>query len=366
MKKAILYLFLIFTTALLIIAPEKSVFYAREALALCNDVIVPSLFPFFICSSLLIYSGFCQTLAKFIGPVMKPLFNVNGAGAAAFVLGIISGYPLGAITVCQLYEKSYITNHEAQRLLAFCNNSGPLFILGAVGVSLYQSPKIGAILYLCHIISAIITGLMFRFYHKNSYIAPTSEIKLENENMSRLFSLALSNSIQSILTVSGSVIFFSVVASILLDLLPLREPFDLILSGILEFTTGVKNISISSLCVFKKLVLSSGVVGFAGLSVHLQVMSVVSKYNLSLKPYIIGKLIQSGLAMALTSLYFTLFPQATTTFSPVLPSISGAYAMNSLFVILIVLSLFFVALFGLLYLLFRNHFKKKVFKNQVI
>ena len=85
---------------------------------------------------------------------MKPLFGVGEAGAAAFILGIVSGYPLGAVTAGQLYESNYLTKTEAERLCAFCNNSGPLFIIGSVGAAIYGNAGIGIMLYLFHILAS--------------------------------------------------------------------------------------------------------------------------------------------------------------------------------------------------------------------
>ena len=358
MKKKLLYVLFLFITLLLIINPEKSVIYAKKGMNLCTDIIIPSLFPFFVCSGLLIYSGFCEILSKYLQRFMKPLFNVNGSGAAAFVLGIISGYPLGALTACQLYEKNYLAKTEAERLLAFCNNSGPLFILGAVGVSLYHNPKFGIILYISHILSAIITGIFFRFYKKDNFNAPHSKLTVNENDTSQIFSIVLSNSIQSILTVCGAVLFFSVISNILFDFIPAKENIRTILIGIFEFTTGINAISQSSFPIIKKLILSAGIVGFAGISVHIQVMGIVSKHDLSLKPYILGKLLQSIISMLFSAIILRFVTLESQTFSHAAPDISGAFAMNSLFVILTVISIFFIVLAGSIFMLFKKHYSK--------
>ncbi len=63
---------------------------------------------------------------------MKPIFNVPGIGAYAFIMGIISGYPVGAKIVTEFRKNGECSKAEAERLLAFTNNSGPLFIIGTV------------------------------------------------------------------------------------------------------------------------------------------------------------------------------------------------------------------------------------------
>lgn len=358
MKRKILYIILIAVTFLLVLSPQKSVLYAQNALNLCSSVIIPSLFPFFVCSGLLIYSGFCELLAKFMQPVMKPIFNVNGSGAAAFVLGIISGYPLGAVTACQLYKKNYISKTETERLLAFCNNSGPLFILGAVGISLYNSPRIGVIIYASHILAAIFTGILFGFYRHKDFNAPVSEVKVEEKSISEMFSAVLENSLRSILTVCGAVVFFSVISGIIIDFIPFSENIKAILIGIFEFTTGVKAVAESSMPLLEKLIISAGIVGFAGISVHIQVMSVVSGCGISLVPYITGKTLQGVISIIILFLFMSLFPQETMVFSPTVIETGGAFAMNSFFVIITVISVFFVSLAGIILLLFEKKYNK--------
>ena len=63
---------------------------------------------------------------------MRPIFNVPGEGAFAFIMGIISGYPVGAKIVSDFKSRNICTDVECERLLAFTNNAGPLFIVGTV------------------------------------------------------------------------------------------------------------------------------------------------------------------------------------------------------------------------------------------
>ena len=126
-KKILIYLFAVGAVVLLIKNASNAIRYASDAIDLCLEMIVPTLFPFFICSGILIYSGFCELLAKAFQFCMYPLFRISPVGSSAFILGIVSGYPLGAVTAGELYSNNYLSKTEAERLLAFCNNSGPLF-----------------------------------------------------------------------------------------------------------------------------------------------------------------------------------------------------------------------------------------------
>lgn len=107
--------------------PDVSAAAAREGVALCLQTVLPSLFPFFVLSSLLVQSDVPRLLSRAMAGVMYPLFGVSGAGASALILGLLGGYPVGARTVAELYGRGEIAREEAEQLLAFCNNSGPGF-----------------------------------------------------------------------------------------------------------------------------------------------------------------------------------------------------------------------------------------------
>lgn len=332
MKKHIFHIVILAITLLIILNAENSVNYAKSALDLCYNMIIPTLFPFFICSGLLVYSGFCETLARLTAPIMKPLFHINPSGSSAFILGIISGYPLGAITACQLYENHYLSKTEAERLLAFCNNSGPLFILGSVGIALYSGIKVGILLYLTHLLAALTVGILFRFYKKDDYIAPVTTVTNQDRPMGEIFSIVLQNSIQNIFTVCATVLFFSVVSRLVLDLFPLEGSFNALVNGIMEFVTGTVKINESALLFSQKMVLSALIVGFAGFSVHMQVLGVVSRYELSLKPYLFGKALHGILAAIYTFLFLRFVPFEQPAFSPDISArLSAGFATGSIY-----------------------------------
>lgn len=344
MKRKLPYILVIYVTVMMLIFPESSIMYARNAIILCCDIIIPSLFPFFVCSGLLIYSGFSQSIARLCRPIMKPLFNINGSGATALVLGIISGYPLGAVTACQLYESGYLSKSETERLLAFCNNSGPLFILGAVGAAIYSSKEIGIILYISHILAAITVGLLFRFYAQEKHTAPVYSLNQPQSSFSEVFSRVLSNSLNSILTVCGAVIFFSVVTNIVAEMIPEDNTIKSFFIGIMELTGGTKSISRTTLDLTSKLVMSAFVVGFAGLCVHLQVMAIAQKQGLSLIPYIIGKLLHGTISAFYTLIYFKLFPPVETVFQSSEYALDAGFCMSSIYTAVSVIFLFLLTL----------------------
>lgn len=123
---------LLFFTISLVVFSKKSMYSAKTGLDIFINSIIPSLFPFFIATELLSSTNIIQLVGKLLNKFMKPIFNLPGEAAYAFLIGIISGYPVGAKIVTTLRKNELCSKLEGERMLALCNNSGPLFIVGTV------------------------------------------------------------------------------------------------------------------------------------------------------------------------------------------------------------------------------------------
>lgn len=327
-------IFCLFTICLVIFS-KSNLTAAKNGLVLWANNVVPSLLPFFIATELLGYTNVVNKLGKLLNPIMRPIFNVPGVGSYALLMGIISGYPTGAKIVCNLKEQCLLTDVESERLLAFTNNSGPLFILGTVGVSLFGNTLIGFLLLLTHILACISVGILFRFWKKNKN-SNFSNLKININNNKQLVNFSnlgevlgksITSSISTIVMIGGFVVLFSVVLSILknsniIELLahiifPFFRLFGIqdfnfctsFISGILELTNGVMSIStIPCKNISINIILTSFLLGFAGISILLQVYSIIAKSNISIKPYIVGKLLHGLFAALYTFLFITYCP----------------------------------------------------------
>lgn len=304
------YLSLLALMVYLIMFPKDCVSAGSLALRLCIETVIPSLFPFLVCSGLFISSGLAITLGRLFTPIMKPLFNINGRGATVFLLGIISGYPVGAKSTIDFYKSGLISKSECLRLLAFCNNSGPLFILGVIGVSLLGNEKMGRILYLSHILSALLVGLFFRFYdyHKDS-ISYGSTSVFSVKHFGTIIGESVTDAVEAVLKISGFVILFSVIAQALPPI-----PQRAYIHAFLEIVGGVKELS--SLSTPYKLPLISFFLGLSGLSVLFQVIAIFSPAGISPLTYIEGKILQAILSFYITKILLSFSSVSQTVFSP--------------------------------------------------
>ena len=83
-RDLLLGLGLLLAAGALVLWPNQAMEAARSGLALCGNVIIPSLFPFFVLSSLVVELGMSRYLGRLLQPVMAPLFRVNGACAVSY------------------------------------------------------------------------------------------------------------------------------------------------------------------------------------------------------------------------------------------------------------------------------------------
>ncbi len=318
---------------LLVVFSEDAFQSAHNGLTLWVNNVVPSLFPFLICLEILKKTNIIQVIGKIVEPILRPVFHIPGCGAFAIIMGMCSGYPIGAKFAASLRDTNQCSKVEGERLLAFTNTSGPLFIVGAVGIGMFAEPKIGFLLLLTHFIAALLVGIVFRFYRssiksssRNTEHTPiTSEV--QNKNAIRLSQLgsimgeAIKNSISTLLLICGFITFFCVLGTILDKtgitsslahlinplLLSFKIPKDWAnalstgcIKGILEITSGLKTLSASTISSTILLPIVATILGFGGISVHMQVASIISHTDLSIKPYLIGKTLHGIFAGLIT------------------------------------------------------------------
>lgn len=282
---------------------------AREAVMLSGNVLLPSLFPFFVCANILLKSGMIDTLGKWLERPMWWLFGIGRGGAAAIPLGFISGYPSGAIVAARLYENGSITKREAEHLLAFTNNPGPMFVMGVIGEGVYGNRNIGIILLSSVILSSVISGMCLR---KNGVERQTFVTRKTKDTD------PMGQAITAILRLSGFVIFFSVVSAFLrhIGILPMLRGF-MIQRGIGEKTAEMISTGVLEVSVLSKycgaLPAMAGLLSFGGISVFLQVWDIARKAGLSVKYYIGGKLLSAGLASFFCSMLLKAFPLTVET-----------------------------------------------------
>lgn len=305
----------------LLLNPQETVVAAREGLLLWFNQVLPSLLPFMIGINILIGTGFAQLLGALLSGITAPLFHVPGAGGFALITGLTSGYPMGAKVIAQLRTENQITQTEAQRLIGFCNNAGPLFIVGVAGTGLFGSASAGYCLWASHVSAALVMGFLLRFYKRKEHThKPDSRHKktaldvffsyrqTHDCAMGSVLGESVKNATEAVVIIGGYIIFFSVLTRGLSYMIMGPDLFKGIFSGILEVTNGVKLlVSDTDTPVMTRLACASGVIAFGGFSIHAQTIHFIRHTDINVGLYILTKMAHAMIAVFICIFIFPFF-----------------------------------------------------------
>ena len=310
--------FLLLSISILLAVDKRYSIAVVDGIKLWFACVMPALFPYFFITTILSSLKVTGKISNLLTPVTTRLFGVSGCVGYAFVMSLISGYPVGARTVADLREKALISESESVRASALCSTSSPTFLIGSVGNLMFKNASFGLLLFLSHIITAVLTGIIFSFYKRKSrpfktrYSAPDSTI----DNV--LYESAYS-SVMSVLVVGGLITIFYLLTEILLSLKVLQPIIFLVSSivkdeqvsksivlGLIECTKGLSTLSTAKFCVFT-LPLASLICSFGGLSVITQSLAYLKKAKIKTAPFILSKIISAVLSFFVALLFSLLF-----------------------------------------------------------
>ncbi len=343
----------------IILYPKQSLSASLKGLNTWLNIVFPALLPFFIVSEIMMDFGVVDLLSALLNPIMKPVFNCPGQGSFVWVMSITSGYPMGAKLISSLYEKGSITKVEGQRMLAFCNTSGPLFMIGAVGIGMLDSQEAGKIIATSHYLAALLLGILFRFYGREK---PRDRSRTTNPNIDSAFrqlfnrkaktnkSLgtilgdSVRHSMEAQLIIGGFIILFSVIINLIIKSGPPNginlttdvgtfifphgsQLLKILGAGILEITTSCQLLGEAILPLKYKIIAASLIIGWGGFSIHSQAISLLSNTDFSIGLYLMSKLIHGILSALIAYIWLFFFEvDSVPAFSDVTSTINTTMA----------------------------------------
>ena len=322
-KSDLFFSIIIFFIMIFIISNPK-VFSAAtiSGLNLFINSVMPGLFPFMFLTKLLTEIGYIFLLSKHFNKFSNKLFGTPGISFYAFLMSILSGYPIGAKIISDLYLMGAISQKDAQKISIFCTTSGPIFVIGAVGVGMLENYKVGLILYFSHIFSSILMGVLYNLLTKEKSTISLNKTIINIEKKENIFSNCIVETINSIFIVGAYITIFYLISELLINLKiinSLTNILSLVLSpiniskieyegflfGLIEVTRGCKILSQSS--SFLAIATSCGLISFSGISIILQSMAFLKNTQIKMHRFIFSKLVHMTLSIFLCYLGLTIF-----------------------------------------------------------
>ncbi|HBT20037.1 MAG TPA: hypothetical protein DEA47_01500 [Peptococcaceae bacterium] len=235
-------------------------------------------------------------------------------------------------------------------MIAFTNNSSPLFIFGAVAVGMYHNPALGIIIAFSHYAANLFIGFLFRFWKmdeiqkknrprgggcllKKAFKALLEAQAAENRSVGILLADSIKKSVQTLVVIGGFIIFFSVfvevlklvgilkIISVILHhlFIPIKnypEVIPSITTGIFEITLGAKLASESQVPLTVQLIATSAMLGWQGLSIHAQVASLIKDTDLSMNTFIVARLLHAVISPLISILLLGPISPVMSSFLP--------------------------------------------------
>ncbi len=276
--------------------------------------IFPSLFPFFILAHIMIEYGFVELFKELLKPLMH-LFKINPNASFVLAMSILSGSPSNAKYTKELYQKGLLSKREAEKVLTFTFFSSPLFILGTLSLLYLQNKKLGFLIFVCHYLSNFIIALFFRNYSSSSDIEPDSKMHLKRaiqqmwhvqrqKNMAVIVVKSIKEALDVMLLILGSVTFIFIVTALIHDFLPTNAYLNATCKGILEMTQGLQAISLLPFSSFHQGLLSIMILSFGGISIYIQIVSILSDTDINTIPFLIARILHAGISGCLFVLLY--------------------------------------------------------------
>ena len=305
-SKTFLTLIIFVAITLFIISPSACMDATSKGLKVWVINVVPALFPFFILTRIIIMLN--QTSIPSLDKFTTKCFRTSNSGLVYF-LSLLSGYPVGAKMISSYYDTGTINKSTATKMFSFCSTSGPMFIIGTVGIGVFGDAKVGYILLIGHIVGSFLNGLLYR--GKNTSV---SEFK-PNITKTSLNEIMF-DSINSILLVGGYIIFASVVIQLMQisNILPsvanfickiTKFDYDVVYSflcGLIEITNGLILLGKTNVGLSVKIILASIIIAFSGVCIMLQSSAFLNKIGIKKRTMIIQKSTQAIFTFIITVL----------------------------------------------------------------
>lgn len=247
-------------------------------LRICATRLIPALFPFMVASSIIVSSGAGAYICKPFGRISQSLMGIGADGICAVTLGWLCGFPVGAKCAAELYDGGRIGDEEYNRVICVSGIPSPAFLIGAVGKGMMNSESSGVLLYAATLVSSVIIGIILHRFCKSSDENPCKrDAEKIEKGFPQVLTGAITESSMGIISVCAFVVFFSAFLGVMdgaMSVFCISEEIRAGIFCVFELTSGISKISILNTSLM--LPLAALAVGWSGLSVHFQIISVCS------------------------------------------------------------------------------------------
>lgn len=317
----------------------------------CIEILIPSLFPIMFLSKFISLSNILDFIKKPLDKAMKLIFYLPGSAAPVILLSMIGGYPIGAIGVQGLFERNEINSEQLNRMMYFCMNSGPAFIISIVGGLIVKNKFLGMLILIIQISISLIIGIISGIIARTKKIPYYAKKNINSSklNFSDVFLDSASQIANSTILMCTLIIIFTVSISVINDIGIFEnisyfvtkfqvkpQYFTCLIISILEITSGAfyasKNVVPLSIIAF--------IVTYGGICTHLQIKFILKNTSFNYKKFNYIRLLNSILVAICIDFLLRIYELQETVFLSTVRTIKPSVSctkIGSIFIIILCL-----------------------------
>ena len=245
----------------------------RDSAFIFLTKVFPFLFIIMILNNLLISFNFPYFLSKmFPNPTLY-----------LFVMSALSGSPVNAVIIQSFLEKKIFNAKQASLALCFTTLNNPLFLYNyfqMIFSSTKISIKIFLIIYLSNI--TLMLFLLPKLSYKKNYTFQYTEPHIRYDLIK-----AITTSFTNLLNIFAIITFFKLTCDILLTSNTILSS---LLKGLIEITQGLNLLATTDFSTIIKELLVIVILSFSGLSIHIQISNILTKYPINYKYFYLSRI----------------------------------------------------------------------------
>ncbi|MCH5323583.1 MAG: hypothetical protein J1E39_00065 [Eubacterium sp.] len=280
--KILLFAVLGLILAVMLISDSKGVSQAViSCIDVCLNSLIPSLFGYMVLCTLLTKSGLGNLIFLPIWYIFRRIIKLDSKMFSVFMMSQIGGYPVGVRLISTLISQNKNYSEIAEKCTLFCYNSGPAFVAGMVGITVYGSLEAGIIIFIsCLVSNFLLATVMTRRFK------PEMSIKKELPDLSvTTVKDSLISTGHALLTVCLSMVLFNTVLE-LIRYSGVELANGKVINTVLMSVWEITNITKSGLLL--PLPIAATLISFGGLCVVFQILT-LSDYKLNALRFIAAR-----------------------------------------------------------------------------
>ena len=306
MKKSIGGVLSVLCLLMLLFNPGLALEGARQGLVLWGNVVLPTLLPFMICSGVIVAMDAIHILTGPFNPILSGILSLSDQGSFCLMSGLLCGYPMGAKTTADFVRDGSISGNEGKRLLAIAGCPSPIFVAGYIHSHLDGTVPflfIAAAVYLPVIINGFLVQLFYR--ERKKALPSPLPVTCNAAPDGRPFDEIMMASLEIMVKIGGYIMLYSILAGFICESSVLPESVKPLLTGFVEMTTGIDAVSrtMSGLPAALAILFSAVFGGLSGVS---QTNTVIKNAGLSIRHYVLWKLLHAALSCTILILLSSL------------------------------------------------------------